>query len=150
VVTAGQRRFASYAIDVLVYVTVLNLFVEYSDDIIIDSFTISIFTAFVLKLLLDVILAAEHRVSDYFKQRQRPFSNVLRVMSVWFILFSSKFVILEVVDLIFGDHVELGGFLHVIGLVIAMMVAREVFDRIYKSLGTGEPTVPSPPPTPPA
>ena len=133
--TARQQRFASYAIDVLVYVTVLNLFVEYADAIVIDSFTISIFTAFVLKVLLDLIMSAEHRVSEFFAGRELPLAKVLRVLAVWFILFSSKFVILEVIDLIFGDHVELGGFLEVVALVVALIVAQKVFERIYQTLG---------------
>jgi hypothetical protein len=54
------------------------------------------------------------------------------------VLFGSKFLILEVVDLIFGEHVELGKFLDVILLVIALMVAREVFQRIYLALGNSE------------
>ncbi len=136
-VTVQQRRFGSLMADVLIYVAVLNLFVEYS-DVIIDSFTISILTAIVLKLLLDVIVASEHRVSEFFKRRQRPLSNVLRVLSVWLILFFSKFLILETVDFVFGDHVELGGFLLVAGLVIVMMVVRQMFERIYSVLGTAE------------
>jgi hypothetical protein len=55
---------------------------------------------------------------------------------VWLVLFGSKFLILEVVDLVFGEHVELGKFLDVILLVIVLMVAREVFQRIYVSLGS--------------
>ena len=137
-VTSRQRRFASFMTDVLIYVVVLNLFVEYVDAIVIDSFTISVFTAVVLKLLLDIILAFEHRVSEFFKKWDHAVSNVLRVLSVWLILFSSKFLILEVIDIVFGDHVELGGFLSVIFLVIAMMVAREVFARIYQALGKDE------------
>ncbi len=57
---------------------------------------------------------------------------------VWLILFGSKFLILEIVDIVFGEHVELGKFLDVIVLVIALMVAREVFQRIYLSLGSSE------------
>ena len=136
-VTVQQRRFGSLMADVLIYMAVLNLFVEYS-DVIIDSFTISILTAIVLKLLLDVIVASEHRVSEFFKRRQRPLSNVLRVLSVWLILFFSKFLILETVDFVFGDHVELGGFLLVAGLVVVMMVVRQMFERIYSVLGTAE------------
>jgi hypothetical protein len=54
---------------------------------------------------------------------------------VWLILFGSKFLILEVVDIVFGEHVELGKFLDVIVLVIALMVAREIVQRIYLALG---------------
>lgn len=132
--TRRQMIFASWTKDVLIYIIVLNLFVEYNSKIIIDSFTISIFTAILLKILLEVILKLEHRVSERFKSYK-----ALRIFLVWLVLFGSKFLILEVVDLVFGDHVELGKFLDVILLVIALMVAREVFQRIYVSLGNQKP-----------
>ena len=104
---------------------------KYNSKITIDSFTISIFTTVVLKILLEVILKFEHKVSNVFKSYK-----VLRIFLVWLVLFGSKFLILEVVDIVFGDHVELGKFLDVILLVIVLMVAREVFQRIYVSLGS--------------
>ena len=54
-VTRRQAVFASWMTDVLVYVVVLNLFVEYVPTVITESFTISIFTAVVLKFLIDAI-----------------------------------------------------------------------------------------------
>jgi hypothetical protein len=128
--TKQQLIFFSWTKDVLIYIIVLNLFVEYNANIIIDSFTISIFTAILLKILLELILKLEHRVSAAFKAYK-----VLQILLVWLILFGSKFLILEVVDFVFGEHVELGKFLDVIVLVIALMVAREVFSWIYRSLG---------------
>jgi hypothetical protein len=130
--------FFSWTRDVLIYVVVLNLFVEYVDKIVIDSFTISILTAILLKALLDVILGLEHRVAHFFEARPGKLSKFLRIMSTWLILFLSKFLILEAVDLVFGDHVELGKFVHVLSLVIALMVAREVVHRIYIVLGSSE------------
>lgn len=121
--------------DVLVYTVVLNLFVEYAESVVIDSFTISIITAVVLKLILDIILAFEHRVSEFFKQFEGAWARVVGFLSVWAILFGSKFVILEVVDIVFGDRVELGGFLMVIAIVLAMMIARELVARAYSALG---------------
>ena len=131
--TRQQMIFTSWAKDVLIYIIVLNLFVEYNPKIIIDSFTISIFTAILLKILLEIVLNIEHKVADFFKSYK-----VLRIFLVWLILFGSKFLILEVVDMVFGNHVELGKFLDVILLVIILMVAREVFQRIYLSLGRNE------------
>ena len=133
-ITRAQEVFISWTKDVLIYTIVLNLFVEYNSKIIIDSFTISIFTAILLKILLEIILKLEHKVSEVFKGYK-----VIRILLVWLILFGSKFLILEIVDLIFGEHVELGKFLDVIVLVIALMVAREVYQRIYLSLGVSEP-----------
>ena len=131
--TRQQMIFTSWAKDVLIYIIVLNLFVEYNSKIIIDSFTISIFTAVLLKILLEIILKLEHKVSEMFKSYK-----VLRILLVWLILFGSKFLILEVVDFVFGEHVELGKFLDVILLVITLMVAREVIQRIYLALGHSE------------
>ena len=138
-ITKQQDIFISWSKDILIYILVLNLFVEYNSKIVIDSFTISIFTAIVLKILLDIILKFEHVVGDFYKARPGKISNFLRIISTWVILFLSKFLILEVIDLIFGEHVELGKFLDVIVLVISLMVAREVFQRIYLALGEREP-----------
>jgi hypothetical protein len=137
--TRAQLVFFSWTKDVLIYIVVLNLFVEYVDAIVIDSFTISIFTAVLLKALLDVILGLEHKVAHYFEQRTGPLSKVLRVLSTWLILFASKFVILEIVDIVFGEHVELGSFITVLSLVLVMMIAREVVQRIYLYLGRSQP-----------
>ena len=128
--TKRQLVFFSWTKDILIYIIVLNLFVEFNSKIIIDSFTISIFTAILLKILLEVILKLEHKVSAAFSAYK-----VLRVFLVWLILFGSKFLILEVVDIVFGEHVELGKFLDVIVLVIALMVARAIFQQIYLALG---------------
>ena len=138
-ITRRQEIFHSWSKDILIYILVLNLFVEYNSNIVIDSFTISIFTAIVLKILLEIILRVEHVVGDFFKARPGKISSFLRIISTWVILFLSKFLILEVIDLIFGEHVELGKFLDVIVLVISLMVAREIFQRIYISLGEREP-----------
>ena len=135
-VTAAQERFQSWASDVLVYTVVLNLFVEYADAIVIDSFTISLFTAAVLKVLLDLLTYVEHHVSHFFGRIHK----VLGLLSMWVVLFLSKFVILEVIDIIFGDHVELGKFLDVVVLVLSLMIARELVHRVYLALGESEPS----------
>jgi hypothetical protein len=41
-ITRGQGIFISWTTDILIYITVLNLFVQYNSKIVIDSFTISI------------------------------------------------------------------------------------------------------------
>ena len=62
-VSARQGRFIRYMLFVLVDLTVLNLFVQYWDRIVIDSFTISLFTAALLQVLLKATLAIERTAS---------------------------------------------------------------------------------------
>ena len=100
----------------------------------IESFTISVLTAVLLKVLLDILTRVEHHVHGFFADR----SKVLGVLSVWVVLFLSKFVILEVVDIVFGDEVELGKFLDVVILIITMMVAQLLNRRAYDALGVSD------------
>jgi hypothetical protein len=52
---AAQRYYAEFMMDVLVYTVVLNLFVEFVDSIVIDSFLVSLLTAVVIKVMIDLI-----------------------------------------------------------------------------------------------
>lgn len=137
-----QRVYVSWLSDVLVYIVILNLYVEYSPNKVIDSFTISIFTAVVLKLILVGITAAKYRVWAWSREKEGRIYTVAGVLGVWAILFLSKFVILETIDFVFGEHVDLGSFLDVMLLVVALMITREVVHRIYRSLGPPDPARP--------
>ncbi len=135
VMTKGQQRFLSWMTDVLVYIVVLNLFVEFVDTIVIDSFWISILTAVLLKLLLDAVIGLEHRVAAFFTAREGTVNKVLGGVSQFAILFLSKFLILEVVNFVFGDHVELGHFVEIVSLIVAMIVSRLALRAVYDRLG---------------
>jgi len=134
VITPGQARFLSWMSDVLIYVVVINLFVEYAPSVIIESFTLSLFTALLLKLMLDSILGLEHRVRAWFGRRPGPGWRIAGLGATWGILFLSKFVIIELTHLIFGDLVQLGGFIQIVVLIIAMIAARRGLGLVYTRL----------------
>lgn len=136
-VTHRQQAFMGAVVSILANIVVLNLFVEYAEAVVIDRFTISILTAILLTLMLWVITGVEQRVHHFFFDEQTGRgSKVLGVVAVWTILFGSKFLILEVVDIVFGEHVQLGHFLEVLLIVVAMLGASEVLTRLYDRLGT--------------
>jgi hypothetical protein len=135
VTTRPQRVFAEWTMDILTYVTVINLFAEYVDVVAIDSFTISILTAVVLKVLLTAIVTGKKRLWNWAQAKESRAYKVFGGLGVWAMLFLSKFVILEVEDFIFGDRVELGGFAIVMVLSASLMAAREAIERIYLLLG---------------
>jgi hypothetical protein len=134
-ITRAQARYASWVTDVLVYIVVLNLFVEFVDEIVIESFWISILTAILLKLLLDALVGVEHRVGGYFRAREGLVYKVLGFVSLFSILFFGKFLILEVVNVVFGDEVDLGHFVEIAALIVAMIVVRGVMQWGYERLG---------------
>ena len=134
-ITQAQKIYVSWFVDVLIYVVVLNLFVEYVPNVVIDSFTISILTAILLKVLLATIMHFEHRVHHRLEQKEGRVYRILTPVVMFAILFFSKFLLLEIVDFVFGEHVELGHLIEVVFLVIALVAAREISNRIYLRLG---------------
>lgn len=135
-VDGAQLLFLGVMSSVLVNIVVLNLFVEFSDNVTIDSFTISIFTAILLTAMLFLISRFEHRISHFFfEQHTGRAWKIAGVVAVWAILFGSKFVILEVVDVVFGDHVELGKLIEVILIVVVMLASKALVAKVFDWLG---------------
>jgi len=134
VITNRQRLFIRYLLLVLVDLTVLNLFVEYWHYVVIDSFTISLLAAFLLQVLLKLTTKIERRIADHFKVQPGKCALAKRFLATWAVLFGSKFVILEAVDLVFGDHVDFGGILPFIIVVLAIFVSELIVVRIYYRL----------------
>ena len=133
----NQRLFVLYFTEILIDLLVLNLFVEYSENVTIDSFTTSVFAAVVLQVLLKLTIAVEHRVAEYFKAKKPSGLNTFyRFFFAWVVLFGSKFVILEAIAQIFGKQVYFMGIWHgivtLIVVVVVMLLAEEVVLRLYR------------------
>ena len=121
---------AAAVVDLFVYVVVLNLFVEYLPAVISETFTLSVLTALLLKGVLEVVVAAKKRIRAWFTVAEAPVGKALAALGLWAVLFGSKFVVLEVVHLVFGDAVQLGGFFSVTLLVVVLMLARAAVRRV--------------------
>jgi hypothetical protein len=134
-ITARQGKFISWSMYLLIDIVVLNLFVEFSKSVVIDSFYISILTAVLLRLLLEVTLRLEHRVSRYFETKTFKASRVVAAAVMFLILFTSKFVILEAVNLVFGRHVDLGGLVEIVIIAITLIAAETAFRTMFDVLG---------------
>ena len=136
--STGQRLFVRYFTAILIDLVVLNLFVEYSKHVTIDSFTISLLAALLLQVLLKLTIAVEHQVAAYFDAKQGGFARFMRFFSAWAVLFGSKFVILEAIDLAFGETVAFTGPIHglvvLIVVLVTMILAEEIIVRIYRRL----------------
>jgi hypothetical protein len=123
-------RVAAAVVDIFVYVVVLNLFVEYFPRVVSETFTLSLLTAVLLKGVLEVVVAAKSRVKDRFRSASTPTGKVVAAVMLWLVLFGSKFVVLELIDLVFGAGVSLGGFLSVTLLIVVLMLSRAAVRRL--------------------
>lgn len=111
-------------IDVFVYVVVLNLAVEYLPAVISEGFTLSLLTAVVLKLTLEVVIWLKGHVVRRLRGASGWQMRLVLGVALWVVAAGSKLVVLHVVDLLFGDAVSLGGFVSVTLLVVALLISR--------------------------
>jgi hypothetical protein len=124
-------------VDVLVYVVVLNLAVEYFPSVITETFTISLLTAVLLKVVLEVILAGKGLVVSRLRAATTPVGKVAGGLSLWLVAVGGKLLVLELVDLAFGGRVELGGFVPVSLLVVTLVVCRNAVRRLLVPVAAG-------------
>ena len=126
------RRAVSPAdvVDVFVYVVVLNLAAEYVPLVITETFTLSLLTALLLKLTLEVVVFLKNRAKRRFKAATTVPARVFAGLLLWLILVGSKFVVLELVAVVFSGSVKLGGFFSVTGLIIVLLLARAGVRRL--------------------
>lgn len=134
-----QKLYLRYFTAILIDLTVLNLFDEYWDLVEINSFTISLFAAIMLQILLVITLKIEHKIGDYFKGKKGVLTKLLRIISAWAVLFGSKLVILEVLNIAFGDDVLFKGPFHgiiaFIVVVVVMLLTELISSKVTKRLG---------------
>ena len=133
-----QSLFFRYTLFILIDLTVLNLFEQFWDNVYIENFLVSLMVAVLLQFLLQVTIAIESRVADYFKTKSGIIARVLRGLTTWGILFGSKLIILEAIDLAFGSDVfftgRMDGLIAFIVVVIAMIVVEQTFVKIFRAL----------------
>ena len=128
-----RRLDPLHVVDVAVYVVVLNLAAEWVPAVIAESFTTSILTAVLPKAGLGVVLPVETWVMRRIPGLATPTRPVVSVGVVVLVLPGSKFVVLWLEDLLFGDAVSLGGFWSVTALIFALMGARWGVRRLLAS-----------------
>jgi hypothetical protein len=139
------RAHSDDVVDFFVYVVVLNLAVEYLPAVISESFTLTLLTALLLKVALELVLVLKGRVVARFKAAETGPGKIAAGLLVWVVAAGSKLVVLWLVDVVFGDRVSLGGFLSVTLLVVCLLLSRSGVRRLL-----APPATPGSRPAPPA
>jgi hypothetical protein len=124
VTSASIRARSADIIDVFVYVVVLNLAIEYLPAVISEGFTLSLLTAVLLKLALEVVLLLKGRILAAMKAADSRLAKAGIALLLWVVAAGSKLVVLALVDVVFGDKVSLGGFVSVTLLVVVLLLSR--------------------------
>ncbi|MFC7535102.1 hypothetical protein [Actinoplanes sp. GCM10030250] len=120
-------------IDVFVYVVVLNLAVQYVPAVISETFTLSLLTAVLLKVTLELVLLLKGAVLARLRGATTRLAKTTSALMLWVVAAGSKLVVLWLIDITFGGSVSLGGFIPVTLLVIALLVSRATVRRLLHS-----------------
>ena len=118
------RARPSDVVDLFVYVVVLNLAIEYVPSVISESFTLSLLTAALLKVALELVIMVKNNILARLRAATTRRTKTVAAVSLWLVAVGSKLVVLELVNLVFGDSVSLGGFIPVTLLVLALLASR--------------------------
>jgi hypothetical protein len=119
-------------IDLFVYVVVLNLAIEYLPEVISETFTLSLLTAALLKVTLELVLVLKGAVLVRLRGATTRPARVGFAVMLWAVAAGSKVVVLWLIDVVFGGSVSLGGFLPVTLLVVALLLSRAAVRRLLR------------------
>ncbi len=113
-----------HVVDVAVYVVVLNLATQFFPGVLIESFSTSLLTALLLKLVLEGVLRLKKLVLRRIRGAETLLRRSVSIAMLALLLPGSKFAVLWLEDVLLGDAVTLGGFWSVTALIVALMGAR--------------------------
>lgn len=124
-VAAGRARVrADDIVDVFVYTVVIALFVEFFPQVISESFVLTLLTAILLKLVLELVVRVKGALLRRVRTAETLWRRVANIATLLLVLPGSKFLVLELTAWVFGGSVHLGGFFPVTGLIVVLMLAR--------------------------
>jgi hypothetical protein len=138
-----QLLFKELFVGTLIYTVVLGFFDDDTSIVEATSFRYIFLAAIVLEVLTCLVLAAKDTIVGRLRHRGTRRATLLMAFGVWFVMFSSKFVFIEAIDLVFGDDVNIDGFLGVFAVAIVVTVAHRLADLVFIRLGTATPGGPS-------
>jgi len=134
----SQRLFLVYIICILVDMTILNIFAEFSHSVYVESFSITIFIAIFLQLFIVLTKYAEHKLSNFFGDKKNYLTKIMYFLALWALLFFSKLLMLHGANLIFGDKINFygmfDGLLAFIILIFSFLIGEYLLTKIYHAL----------------
>jgi hypothetical protein len=130
-----QELFQNMFVGILLYTVVIGFFNDYTDILYVKSYSTILLVSVVMQVLTFATFALKDTVKKWFDNKTGKLNTAGLVFSIWLILFLSKFVFLAVIDFIFGELVEFGGFFGIFGIIICLTVLQKTSEFIYGKLG---------------
>lgn len=130
-----QLLFKELFAGTLIYAVVLGFFDDYASIVTAKSFSYVFWAAIVLEVLTCVALAVKDTIVGRLRRRDSRRATLLMAFGVWFVMFTSKFVFVWAIDLVFGDNVNIDGFFGIFLVALVATVVHRLADYVFVRLG---------------
>jgi hypothetical protein len=120
--TPGQQLYREFVLGTLLYSVVVGFFDAYTSIVDVRSYSSLFVASIVLELLTVGAFWIKDLIVGALRHRQRARAKAFMGFGVWFVMFSSKFVFIWVIDSLFGDDVNVNGFFGILVVVASVTV----------------------------
>ena len=133
---AKQELFQNMFVGILLYSVVLGFFNDYTDILHTGTYSVTFMVAIVMQMLTYLTFALKDQVVNWFKKKGESYNKLALALSIWAIMFFSKFVFLGAVSIIFKDEVEISGFVGLLLIIACLTITQKIVEIVYEKLGS--------------
>jgi len=133
---AKQELFQNMFVGILLYTVVLGFFNDYTDILHTGTYSVTFMVAIVMQILTYLTFALKDQVINWFKKKGERYNKIALALSIWAIMFFSKFVFLGAISVIFKDEVEISGFFGLLLIIACLTIAQKIVEIVYEKLGS--------------
>jgi hypothetical protein len=137
--TSAQELYRQLLLGSLTYSVVLGFLDAYTSIVAVRSYSYLFAASIVLEVLTVGAIWIKDLIVRHLRHRPRLRARALLVLGVWFVMFSSKFVFVWVIDRLFGDDVNVEGFFGILLVVAAVAVLQRLVRLVDDILGSTTP-----------
>lgn len=130
-----QVLFQDMMLGTLLYSVVLGFFNDYTEILQTRSYSVTFTLAIVMQILTLLTFQLKDLVVERLKKRNLPKQKLILGLSVWLIVFLSKFVFLWVISVLFSEDVYLSGFIGLMIIIVCLSVSQKIVEIVYGKLG---------------
>lgn len=133
-----QILFKELFVGTLIYAVVLGFFNDYTSIVYAKSFSTIFYSAVVLEMLTYFAFLLKKKIVTWLNNRQGLIYRILMFFCVWLVMFLSKFVFIWIIDLTFGNNINIYGFFGILLIVLSVTIIHRLANKVFIELGDNE------------
>lgn len=130
-----QLFFKEMLVGTLIYAVVLGFFNDYTSIVSARSFSTIFLASIVLQFLTYQAFLLKGKIIKSLKDRVGLIYKLATFFLVWLVMFASKFVFVWVIDIIFGNNMNINGFFGILAVVASVTIIHKLADYAFIKLG---------------